>query len=213
MSDWRGNVRTTWGQLGASNHTEHDRMDHDYYATEPLAVELLMDEEQFDGTIWENCCGEGHLSKPMEARGYTVVSTDLIDRGFGQGGIDFFECTESLGDNIVTNPPYKFAKDWVVHSLELLKPGKKLALFLPIQFFESQERYSIFKLTPPATVYVAVNRLLCGYGGDFRARDKKGNIIYNKNGTAKKLASARCYAWFVWVKDNYSDIKVKFINT
>ena len=169
MPDWTGNSRTQWSQLGASSHTEHDRMENDYYATEPKAVELLMDEEKFEGSIWENCCEAGHLSKPMEARGYTVVSTDLIDRGFGQGGIDFFECTESLGDNIVTNPPYKFAKEWVVHSLKLLNPGKKLALFLPIQFFETQERYPIFKNTPPKTVYMAVKRLVCGYGGGLQS--------------------------------------------
>ena len=40
--DWSGNVRTTWAQLGASNHTEEDREENDYYATEPKAVELLM---------------------------------------------------------------------------------------------------------------------------------------------------------------------------
>lgn len=94
--DWSGNVRTTWAQLGASNHTEEDREENDYYATEPKAVELLMNEETFDGTIWENCCGEGHLAKPMKARGYEVISTDLIDRGYGRGGI-----TSSTAKNVL----------------------------------------------------------------------------------------------------------------
>ena len=46
-----------------------------------------MDNETFEGTIWENCCGEGHLAEPMKARGYEVISTDLIDRGYGRGGV------------------------------------------------------------------------------------------------------------------------------
>lgn len=211
--DWSGNVRTTWATLGASNHSDHDREEHDFYATEPKAAYLLLQEERFEGTIWENCCGMGHLSEPMKAQGYTVISTDLIDRGYGQGGVDFFKCTETMGDNIVTNPPYKFAKKWVEHSLRLLKDGKKLALFLPIQFLESADRYSLLHDSPPRTVYCASNRLLCAMNGDFRAKDKQGNVEYDRNGNPKIMSSAKFYAWYVWEKGNYSNIEVKFINT
>lgn len=211
--DWGGNTRSTWTMLGASNHSDHDREEHDFYATEPKAVYLLLKEETFIGTIWENCCGMGHLSEPMKALGYDVISTDLIDRGYGQGGIDFFKCTVAMGDNIVTNPPYKYAKEWVEHALELLEPGKKLALFLPIQFLESDKRYPLLRDCPPRTVYCASNRLLCAMNGDFRARDKFGNIEYDRNGNPKLMSSAKFYAWYVWEKDNYSDIEVKFINT
>lgn len=210
--DWTGNKKTTFVTLGASNHTDHERAEHDYYATEPIAADLLLNEEHFDGTIWENACGEGHLSKPMAARGYEVISTDLIDRGFGKGGVDFFKLRKTLGDNIITNPPYAFAREWVEHSLELLQPGKKLALFLPIQFLESDSRRPLFNNTPPQTVYVCSNRILCGMNGDFSARDKEGNVIYNKDGTPKKMSSAKCYAWFVWVKDNYGVPQIKWIN-
>lgn len=103
--DWTGNKKTTFVTLGASNHTDHDRAEHDYYATEPKAVEELMKVEKFNGSIWENCCGEGHLSEPMIKAGYDVVSTDLVDRGYGEGNIDFFKCNKTLADNIVTNPP------------------------------------------------------------------------------------------------------------
>lgn len=212
QKDWKGNKKTTFVTLGASNHTDHERAEHDYYATEPIAADLLLAVECFEGTIWENACGEGHLSKPMTAKGYEVISTDLIDRGFGKGGVDFFKLDKALGDNIITNPPYSYAKEWVEHSLELLKPGKKLALFLPIQFLESDVRRSLFVNTPPQTVYVCANRVLCGMNGDFSAKDKEGNTIYNKDGTPKKMSSAKCYAWFVWVKDNYKTPQIKWIN-
>ena len=117
--DWTGNKKTTFVTLGASNHTDHDRAEHDYYATEPKAVEELMKVEKFNGSIWENCCGEGHLSEPMIKAGYNVVSTDLVDRGYGEGNIDFFKCNKSLADNIVTNPPYSTALEWTEHSLDL----------------------------------------------------------------------------------------------
>ena len=210
--DWGGNSKTVFSTLGASNHTEHERAEHDYYATEPLAADLICGVETFNGGIWENCCGEGFLSKELIKCGYNVVSTDLIDRGYGTGGLDFFECTEALAPNIVTNPPYSHVKEWVEHSLELLNDGGKLALFLPIQFLESESRRELFKNYPPKTVYVCVNRVVCGINGDFSAKDSKGNTIYNKDGTPKKVSSARCYAWFVWEKGSYGAPVIKWIN-
>lgn len=210
--DWTGNKKTTFVTLGASNHTDHERAEHDFYATEPLAADLICGVENFEGGIWENCCGGGHLSKRFEEFGYNVVSTDLIDRGYGTGGVDFFKCDKALAPNIVTNPPYSFSKKWVEHSLELLDEGRKLALFFPIQFLESDSRRELFKNTPPKTIYVCVNRVLCGINGDFTAKDKEGNTIYNKDGTPKRMSSAKCYAWFVWEKGYIGDTVVKWIN-
>lgn len=72
--------------LGASNHTMNSRAENDYYATDPRAVELLLEKEEFSNNIWECACGEGHISKVLEQNGYEVLSTDLIDRGYGTGG-------------------------------------------------------------------------------------------------------------------------------
>lgn len=212
MKDWKGNHKTTFTTLGASNHSNHEREKHDYYATDPIAADLICGVEKFVGGIWENCCGEGHLSKRFNELGYDVVSTDLIDRGFGIGNVDFFKCEKALSDNIVTNPPYKFAKEWVKHSLELIENGKKVALFLPIQFLESEGRRTLFRNSPPKFVYVCVNRVLCGINGDFFARNGIGEIIYNKDGTPKKMSNAKCYAWFVWEKGFKGDPIIKWVN-
>lgn len=203
--DWKGNKKTTFATLGASNHTDHERAEYDYYATEPKAIDFLLEVEKFDGTIWENAAGEGHLSKRMIEHGLNVISTDLIYRNYGTGNIDFFKCAETLEDNIITNPPYSFAQEWVEHSLELLHNGKKLALFLPIQFLESNSRKELFDRTPPVRIHVFSNRILCGLNGDFTAKDKEGNIVYSKDGIPKRMSSAKCYAWFVWEVENYSN--------
>jgi len=69
---------------GYSNHSKTERQEHDYYATNPLAVDMLFELEDFsDKPIWECACGEGHLSKAMLAKGAEVYSSDLHDRGFG----------------------------------------------------------------------------------------------------------------------------------
>lgn len=81
--DWTGNQNSIYTTLGASNHTDKERQQHDYYATEPKAMELLLAEENFSPIIWECACGERHLSKALEEHGFEVISTDLIYRGFG----------------------------------------------------------------------------------------------------------------------------------
>lgn len=47
--DWTGNQRTVYTTLGAS---DKERQRHDYYATEPRAMELLLAEEQFARKDW-----------------------------------------------------------------------------------------------------------------------------------------------------------------
>ena len=98
--------------MGASNHSDFEREKHDYYATDPKAVEELLKVESFDKNILEPCCGEGHISKVLEKHGYMVESSDLIDRDFGRGGVDYLTISSWHGD-IITNPPkyvYVFSK-------------------------------------------------------------------------------------------------------
>ena len=112
--DWTGNKNSTFTCLGASNHTNHDRAENDYYATDPLAAKLLLEVEPELNNIWECACGKGHLAKVFGDVGKLALATDLIDRGFGTGLIDFL-CyfNKNMGYDIVTNPPYKYAKEFV----------------------------------------------------------------------------------------------------
>ena len=90
--DWTGNQNSIFKALGASNHTEKERQTDDYYATEPKAMELLLEVESFSPLVWECACGEGHLSKVLEKHGYKVISTDLIYRGYGEKeSLDFLK--------------------------------------------------------------------------------------------------------------------------
>ena len=87
MKDWTGNFKSIYTTLGASNHSDKEREEHDYYATDPSAIDcLLSGGASLSQNLWECACGEGHLSKKLTALGYTVKSTDLVNRGFGVGG-------------------------------------------------------------------------------------------------------------------------------
>lgn len=194
--DWTGNSKSTFVNIGASNHADHEREANDYYATEPKAATLLMDVEEFSPLVWECACGEGHLAKEFEKAGHTVYSTDKIDRGFGI--VQDFLCTVAPLPqfDIITNPPYKYAKEFVEHALDISADGRKIAMFLKLQFLEGKARKELFRKYPPKTVYVSSSRLRCAINGDF---DTCGS-------------SAVAYAWYVWKKGYTGDTVLRWIN-
>ena len=197
--DWVGNKNSIYKTLGASNHSEKERQINDYYATEPKAIDLLLAEEKFNKNIWEVACGEGHLSERLIAHGYNVKSTDLIDRGYGVGGVDFLNQVENFDGDIITNPPYKYATSFIYKALEIIPEGNKVAMFLKIQFLEGKARKELFTKHPPKVIYVSSSRLLCAKNGDFDRMRKAGG-------------SAVAYAWFVWEKGFNGDPIIKWIN-
>ena len=149
--DWKGGTASTFKTIGASNHCEHERADKDYYATEPAATDWLTRIEHFDGPILEPSCGEGHISRQLIGAGYEVVSRDLADRGYGEVS-DFLapENTRWEGD-IVTNPPYAFAQEFVEKALAIIPECRKVAMFLKLTFLEGKRRAALFENYPPPT--------------------------------------------------------------
>lgn len=184
--------------IGSSNHTPDNRAEFDYYATDPQAVEMLLALESFASVIWEPACGEGHISKVLQAHGYEVISTDLIYRGFGElEPMDFLEETfPDFEGDIITNPPYSVGLEFVERALETVRLGGKVAMFLKVQFLEGQKRGEFFKQTPPRTVYISRSRLSCAKNGDF----------------ARFPDSAIAYAWYVWEKGFTGDPVIKWFN-
>ena len=57
MKDRTGNTKSVYATLAASNHSDAERQCEDYYATEPKAIELLLEVETFSPVIWECACG------------------------------------------------------------------------------------------------------------------------------------------------------------
>lgn len=212
QKDWNGNTKSIYVTLGASNHVEEEREEHDYYATHPLATEWLCKLETFSKDILEPACGEGHISKVLEKHGYNVRSMDLIDRGYGEGGIDFLQFNEKVNCDIISNPPYKLAQEFIEHAMEIVGWGRKVAMFLKLTFLESSGRKELFKKYPPKKIWVSSSRIPCGKNGDFYDRDKDGNIKYDKNGNPKEISSAVCYAWFIFERGYHGPMVVDLFN-
>ena len=89
------------------------REENDFYATNPIALELFLENyKQLNKMVWECSCGQGHLSKKLEEQGYDVFSSDLIDRGYGITPVNFLEQDDIKiwNGDILTNPPFNLAK-------------------------------------------------------------------------------------------------------
>lgn len=204
--DWSGNINSVWKTLGASNHTDNEREADDYYATDPIAIDKLLEVEKPHRFIWECACGGGHLSERLTERGYDVFNSDIKNRGYAKQHLvlDFLKQEDKLFSfeyDILTNPPYKYATEFVLKALELLPEGCKCYMFLKLTFLEGKRRYmELFRDTPPppSSVYVFSERVLCAKNAEFdRMREGGGSAV--------------AYAWFVWQKGYTGATEVRWI--
>lgn len=193
-----GNKNKIYRTLGASNATEEERAENDYYATDPLAAELLLQIEDIpkDKAIWECAAGEKHLANVFEAHGYSVFCSDLVKRLPDVEQVDFLNYDFDdwkFDGTIITNPPYSKALDFIKRSLDIVQDGNKIFMFLRLQFLEGKKRKEFFEKNPPKTIWVASSRIMCAKNGDFEKLKSTGG-------------SAVAFAWFVWEK-GYTVIK------
>lgn len=205
--DWTGNSRSYASVLGARNFAVEERETHDYYATDPKSLEILLERLKKDkivlnNSIWECSCGEGHLSKVLEENNYTVTNTDLIDRGYNKNfqQLDFLKTYIEFDGDILTNPPYKYAKDFVEHSIECIKNNNYVIMFLKLQFLEGKARRKLFDKYPPKYVYVFSERQRCAMNGEFSK--------YKNNGATH---GAVAYCWFIWQKGYNGEPTIRWI--
>ena len=157
----------------------NDRIENDFYATPLDAIEDLIKYEKFEGKIWECSCGDGAISEPLIKAGYDVYSSDLIDRGYGETGVDFLK-TDKVYDNIITNPPFKLGQDFTLHGLKLVK--NKLAIFNKLTFLEGIKRKEkIFNQNKLKNVYIFSKR-----------------VSFVRIGETKSAGGLIAFAWFVF---------------
>jgi hypothetical protein len=179
--------------MGARNGAKNERQEHDYYATHPQAVRDFLvainkDRVELSKDIWECACGGGHMAEVLIEHGYDVYATDLVDRGYGAEFVNFLDLYDYgyYDGDIVTNPPYKYAKEFVEQAIRYIPEGNKVCMLLKIQFLEGKARKKLFEKYPPKYIYVYSERQQCALNGDFEKY---------KNG-----GKTQAYIWIIWEK-------------
>ena len=172
-------MKTSSALAYVGHYERGDREKDDFYTTPEAATQALMNRQKFEGEIWECACGNGAMSKVMIKNGYNVYSSDLIDRGYGETGIDFLKSDKKF-DNIITNPPFNLGTEFTIQALKLAR--KKVVMLSKLSYLEGiRRRELIFNQNKLERVLVFSRR-----------------VPFKKESTQTKAAGLMAFGWFIY---------------
>jgi hypothetical protein len=160
----------------------------DYFPTPPWATRALCEwlKERTSVhmmSVWEPACGEGHMARPLAEFFGSVKATDILDYGFGSGGIDFIglpSAQDARVDWIITNPPFTLAEEFAHRAFDVVREG--VAFILRSSFLEGTGRYDrLFSKRPPADILQFTER-----------------VPMVRGRLDKDASSATAYSWIIW---------------
>jgi len=173
--------------MATANTTRSDTAHpNDFYTTPPSCVEDLLKRVEFKGNFLEPCSGTGRISKVLIEKFGEENVTEIDKFDYGRdvvSNVDFLDYNR-FHNNIITNPPYKLALEFVKHSLNIV--DGKVAMLLRINFLETLKRGKFLKGSCLKTVLCYSNRVKMWKDDVY---DTQGSAVF--------------YAWFVFDK-NYN---------
>ncbi len=156
----------------------------DFYCTPAWATHALMERESFAGRIWEPASGNGAMVNIIRQYYDDVVASDIQEEDYvcGLQGRDFLDESSAFSQvsNIITNPPYKLAQEFINRALDVATD--KVAMLLKLTFLESTKRHAWWQTVPLKKVWVFSRRV----------------TMYPYGTTKPKNSGTITYAWFVW---------------
>ena len=165
----------------------------DLYETPVNITKMLLDMLNLDKNsfVLEPANGMGAISNVILNYGHKCDILDIRD------GVDFLKIKDSpVYDAIITNPPYKFAKEFVEKALLQVKDNGKVAMLLRLSFLEGKSRYHFFRSSGLKTVLVSSGRI----------------TMYPFGQEAPKNKGTLAYAWYIWEKGYYGEPKIQWFN-
>jgi hypothetical protein len=170
-------------------HSGYKRVKHDYYREPTFAVDRLLENETFTGSIFDPFCGGGTIPARCRAQGLQADGSDLQDIE-GCTVQDAFSITE-MHDNYIANPPYGLAEKAIRYLLPLTR--YKLAFLLRTNFLHSIRRSTFYATMPFARMWCLSRRPSCPPGIYRGIRDNLGCLIQPEE-TGGKMD----YSWFIF---------------
>jgi hypothetical protein len=144
----------------------------------------------------EPASGQLAIVRVLEARGFSVCHADI--RGIHGPSVDFLGSTygNAMMPNVITNPPFKKAEQFVKQAL--IVAHRRVAMFLRLQFLEGAKRVAWLQGTPLEWVLPFASRVTTWPEGTEEPE------YAGRGGTA-------AYAWFVWTIGYSGHPKIKWI--
>jgi len=178
---------------------KESRQEFDFYPTPATAIEGLLLNENFKGSMWECACADGRITRKLEEvySDENIYSSDIrTENIYGMSGFDFLCPLEEFPnfcpvDNIITNPPYKYTTEFILRAKQVT--NHKIAFLLKLAALGGADRYKKVwsdREFPLKKIIVFVKRLdFLGLGG-----------------------AAIEYAWFIWDKEYRGEPVITWYN-
>jgi hypothetical protein len=136
----------------------YERKALDQYETPPWVTQALIPHlPVLGGPIWEPAAGSGQMVATLTDMGFDVFGTDIVD------GVDFLDCVPHACAAVITNPPYAFAKAFIVRALEVTRPRGLVAMLLRADYDHAATRSSLFM--HPFAKKVALTKRIVWFDG------------------------------------------------
>ncbi len=176
----------------------HNRADRglDPYWTPSAATSALLKIENVPNSVADPACGSGAILNVLREAGHVVHGSDIVDYGWPHTVIRDYLAGPILmnGVAIVTNPPFRLAREFIQKSLD--DRAHFAAFLLCLNFLESVRRKKFFETHPPSRIWDSSRRL----------------PMMHRLGWAGPMAPSNdCFAWFVW-DDSKEKARVKFFD-
>lgn len=160
-----------------------ERHADDWYVEPRWVSQRLFQVELFPGGVWDPACGGGNIVKEARAAGLEAVGSDKVIRFTHAHKWDFLVSGRASHPNIVCNPPFGIATQFIEHALSL--DPWKVAMLLPSNWVQGDKRSRWLQSTPLKTIYFITPRPSMPPGDFLEAGGKAGG------GTTD-------FAWFIW---------------
>jgi hypothetical protein len=167
------------------------RRKSDFYQTPYSMTRQILDVEKLKGITLEPASGDGAIARILNEyniRGYFSdirLGCDYLKEDYGNSNYS----------NVICNPPFSLAKEFILKSKELYKD--KIIMLLPLSYLHGQERFNIKIFKNLKYVYVFTRYPMLT---DKVREDGKYNT------------GMMVYAWYVWKKNYRGESKIRWID-
>ena len=181
--------------------TSYTRDGLDWYVEPRWCDDLFFTVEKPPGPIWDPASGDGNIPSAAHDAGHRVFATDKVYRVLGEireSWLDFLkDDIVHIADNagsIVTNPPYRFASDFVVRARQIVP---YVAVLVRLDFLASQRRKQL--VSEAARVWVMSKRPSMPPGQHIIDGGKVGSGQHD-------------YCWIVWDQTHSGQTQIGWLS-
>lgn len=162
--------------MSATNRGSNVRNKDDYYITPEWAILKFLENYSLDrdGIIFEPSAGNGAFIKALRKKKYynTIISNEIRKEERSNLKIisdicyfrDYLDTQNFINEDfryqvktVITNPPYKYAIEFIENSLYLF-PNAEIIMLLRINFFGAQKRYDFWQRNMVTDLHVLSKR-------------------------------------------------------